>query len=251
MIIIIITIIIIIYIYGWCLGCWYTVIITLSKLEFKQHPIYPRWWYTGTLTVLIYLKTKLLGVHWRWFLFPSICPIIFQHIPGTYPRPRTNSLWRNSFHLGVWAGLGYAPGVCWGSLRICERFCAQLSSQWPTGELLLQGYDLQVAPQLHGIAFEMKETNPLLQQNRVKTKGESAVLFWDLFNPCRYVFKTQFGTWTPLFFLVRHVFVSVFGGNESHQQENWTQKRKQHRKEGSTVDLGHTFGVIFAMGQLL
>ena len=48
---------------------------------------------------------------------------------------------------------------------------------FPTGELLLQGHDLQVAPEkLHGIAFEMKETNPLLQQNRVKTKGESAVL---------------------------------------------------------------------------
>ena len=42
---------------------------------------------------------------------------LFQHTPGTYPRPRTNSLWRNSFHLGVWGGLGYAPGVCWGSLR--------------------------------------------------------------------------------------------------------------------------------------
>ena len=44
-------------------------------------------------------------------------PRIFQHTSGTYPRPRTNSLWRNSFHLGVWGGLGYAPGVCWGSLR--------------------------------------------------------------------------------------------------------------------------------------
>ena len=41
---------------------------------------------------------------------------IFQHTPGSYPKPST-SLWRNSFHLGVWACLGYAPGVCWGSLR--------------------------------------------------------------------------------------------------------------------------------------
>ena len=33
---------------------------------------------------------------------------IFQHTPGTYPRPPTNSLWRNSFCLG---GFGI-PGVC-------------------------------------------------------------------------------------------------------------------------------------------
>ena len=32
------------------------------------------------------------------------------------------------------------------------------------------------------------------------------------------------------FFLVGHVFVSVFGGNESHQQENWTQKKKTSQK---------------------
>ena len=42
---------------------------------------------------------------------------IFQHIAGTYPRPPTNSLWRSSFHLGLRGCLGYAPGVCWGSLR--------------------------------------------------------------------------------------------------------------------------------------
>ncbi len=45
---------------------------------------------------------------------------ISQHTPGTYPRPPTNSLWRNSFHLGVWGSLGYAPGVCWGPLRTQE-----------------------------------------------------------------------------------------------------------------------------------
>ena len=45
------------------------------------------------------------------------CLSTFQHTPRTYPRPRTNSLWRNSFSLGGWWGLGYAPGVCWGSLR--------------------------------------------------------------------------------------------------------------------------------------
>ena len=32
----------------------------------------------------------------------------FQHTPGTYPRPWINSLWRNSFHLGVCGCLGYA-----------------------------------------------------------------------------------------------------------------------------------------------
>ena len=123
-------------------------------------------------------------------------------------------------------------GRCFfSSYNMWKILCsAAVLNVFPTGELLLQGYDLQVAPQLHGIAFEMKETNPLLQQNRVKTKGEFAVLFWDLFNPCRCVFKTQFGTWTPLFFLVWHVFVSVFGGNESHQQENWTQKKKTAQK---------------------
>ena len=42
---------------------------------------------------------------------------IFQHTPGTYPRPPTNSLWRSSFHLGLRGCLGYAPRVCWGSLR--------------------------------------------------------------------------------------------------------------------------------------
>ena len=40
-----------------------------------------------------------------------VSPIIrtFQHIPGTYPRPPTNSFRRNSFHLGLWRCLEYAP----------------------------------------------------------------------------------------------------------------------------------------------
>ena len=42
---------------------------------------------------------------------------IFQHTPGTYPRPSTTCLWSNSLHLRVWGCLGYAPGVCWASLR--------------------------------------------------------------------------------------------------------------------------------------
>ena len=44
-------------------------------------------------------------------------PRPYQQTPGAYPKPPTNSLWRNSFHLGVWGCLGYAPGVCWVSLR--------------------------------------------------------------------------------------------------------------------------------------
>ena len=43
----------------------------------------------------------------------------FQQTPkGAYqndPQPRVYE--RFSFHLGVWGCLGYAPGVCWGSLR--------------------------------------------------------------------------------------------------------------------------------------
>lgn len=42
---------------------------------------------------------------------------IFQHTPGTHPRPLTNSLWRNSFHLGFCGCLGYATGVWWGPHR--------------------------------------------------------------------------------------------------------------------------------------
>ena len=45
---------------------------------------------------------------------------IFQHTPGTYPRPPINSLCRNSFHFGVLGWLGYAPRVCWGFLRMVD-----------------------------------------------------------------------------------------------------------------------------------
>ena len=51
------------------------------------------------------------------FVFCGFILRFFQHTPGTYPRPPTKSLWRDSFHLGVWGFMGYAPGVCWGSLR--------------------------------------------------------------------------------------------------------------------------------------
>ena len=42
---------------------------------------------------------------------------IFQHTLEHTPDPPTKSLWRSSFHLGLRGCLGYAPGVCWGSLR--------------------------------------------------------------------------------------------------------------------------------------
>ena len=35
---------------------------------------------------------------------------LFQHTPGTYPTPWTKTLWRNSFHLGVWGCLGMLQG---------------------------------------------------------------------------------------------------------------------------------------------
>ena len=56
-------------------------------------------------------------------------PRIFQHTPGTYPRPRTNSLWRNSFHLGVWGGLGYAPGYV-GVLLDIQAMSLRASQEW-------------------------------------------------------------------------------------------------------------------------
>ena len=67
----------------------------------------------------------------------------FQQTPGAYPKPPTNSLWRNSFHLGVWGCLGYAPGVCWVSLRYiyiyyipgsskCVKFVPKITRKSPT-----------------------------------------------------------------------------------------------------------------------
>ena len=45
-------------------------------------------------------------------------PRPYQQTPGAYPKPPNQQfMFRNSFHLGVWGCLGYAPGVCWVSLR--------------------------------------------------------------------------------------------------------------------------------------
>ena len=60
----------------------------------------------------------------------------FQQTPGAYPKPPTNSLWRSSFHLGVWGCLGYAPGVCWGSLRLLIR---ELVPSWGWIQAFLKG----------------------------------------------------------------------------------------------------------------
>ena len=92
------------------------------------------------MMVLDFLYTHV-GIHYD--------PRIFQHTPGTYSRPRTNSLWRNSFHLGVWGGLGYAPGVCWGSFRYeektfgfasggCVFFLHHLGNIWKTSRHLVE-----------------------------------------------------------------------------------------------------------------
>ena len=57
---------------------------------------------------------------------------IFQHTPGTYQNDPEHQqfMFRNSFHLGVWGGLGYAPGVCWGFLRLLDDdrtlFCLKM-----------------------------------------------------------------------------------------------------------------------------
>ena len=115
----------------WQCDIWHTISKKLLKTDtppkFNSSPL-KKWW--ERKTILSYLGNPGKGrrsfpiwgellnfgrVHGRNI---SMSPRICQNTPGTYPRPRTNSLWRNSFHLGVWGGLGYAPGVCWGSLRI-------------------------------------------------------------------------------------------------------------------------------------
>ncbi len=55
---------------------------------------------------------------WLWFFaWPKPSLIIwakilrtFQQTPGAYPRPPTKSLWKNSFHLGVF----------WGCFLVCD-----------------------------------------------------------------------------------------------------------------------------------
>ena len=45
----------------------------------------------------------------------------FPTDPWSIPQtPNQQFMVRNSFHLGVWGCLGYAPGVCWGSLRFTQ-----------------------------------------------------------------------------------------------------------------------------------
>ena len=61
---------------------------------------------------------------------------LFQHTPGTYPTPWTKTYWRNSFHLGGWGCLGYAPGVCWGSLR--EMAATNITNYVKSSEAVVQ-----------------------------------------------------------------------------------------------------------------
>ena len=45
----------------------------------------------------------------------------FPTDPWSIPQiPNQQFMVRNSFHLGVWGCLGYAPGVCWSSLRFLQ-----------------------------------------------------------------------------------------------------------------------------------
>ena len=63
----------------------------------------PELWRRGISVITVYvLVSQVARIRF---------PRIFQHTSGTYPRPSTNSLWRNSFSFG---GLGMpgASGVC-------------------------------------------------------------------------------------------------------------------------------------------
>ena len=77
-----------------------------------------------------YERWKFLHLRCSWPSHPGFQPAWSkfpmslrkpQHTPGTYPRPPTNGLWRNSFHFGIWGFLGYAPRVCWGFLRMSDQ----------------------------------------------------------------------------------------------------------------------------------
>ena len=70
-----------------------------------------------------------------------VCLRIVQHTPGTDPRSLTHNLWRNSFYF--W-GLGYAPVVCWGSLRILDYVISTTNSP------LFVGWDWKVKRAFRG-----------------------------------------------------------------------------------------------------
>ena len=58
----------------------------------------------------------------------------FQHTPGTYPRPPTNSLGRSSFHLGLRGCLGYAPAYVGVLLDSFLGLALDRKSKlWPVG----------------------------------------------------------------------------------------------------------------------
>ena len=73
-----------------------------------------------------------LRLFWGFFmLFP------FQHYtPGTYPRPSTNSLWRNSFHWGFWWVWGDTLGPLCFSHDLPSFVCFQSAVFSGSGKLL-------------------------------------------------------------------------------------------------------------------
>ena len=83
-------------------------------LHFSRSPIQrPKPWVSPTQKEIPEAKE----IWKRRFLLSKNFPTYPWNIPL---EPRTNSLW-----FGIpwiwegWGGLGYAPGVCWGSLRYC------------------------------------------------------------------------------------------------------------------------------------
>ena len=130
------------------------------------------------------LRPTFQGAEWLKGMgtcFQGIC----QHTPGTYPRPRTNSLWRNSFHLGIWGGVGYAPGVCWGSLRMfevtggisicsCRWFWTPTHTNWPPAELRHQLSNNRNQRREQSLFFFRSSTNMSTSNaNKLKQKSNT------------------------------------------------------------------------------
>ena len=61
--------------------------------------------------VLVSLYTHMVG----FTMIQEFSNIPMEHTPD--PEPTVYE----GIPLGVWGGLGYAPGVCWGSLRYEEK----------------------------------------------------------------------------------------------------------------------------------
>ena len=81
---------------------------------------------------------------------------IFQQTPGTYPRPPTNSLWRNSFHLGfgdAWGMLQGYVGVLFDIIKQAKIFqCLTVNMVWQTW-LVVEPTHLQKYARQNGFIF--------------------------------------------------------------------------------------------------